>query len=226
MSSRILLVEDDEALARIVGDNLTFDGFEVEWATNSEAAIDAARHRTPDLILLDIMLPGKSGFEIFGLLQQGRRVPVIILTALSRKVDKLRGLRLGADDYVTKPFDLEELLARVHVVLRRTQHSGDRVRLGQVTVDFRARSATCGQEVIHLTNQELELLKYLAARAGSVVHRDELLREVWKYPEAPATRSVDHAIARLRKKIEPNPARPTFIHTIHGDGYYLTPSES
>ncbi len=130
---------------------------------------------------------------------------------------------MGADDYVTKPFDLEELLARVHVVLRRTRSTIERLTMGNVTVDFRARTVKSGRHVIHLTNQEFELLRYLAARRERVVPRSELLREVWKYPDTPITRSVDHAIARLRKKIEPNPARPVFIHTVHGDGYCLTP---
>lgn len=223
MGARILVVEDDVALARVLRDNLAFQGFDVEWAADGDSAITAVRARAPDLILLDIMLPGKTGFELFGLLHQRSRIPVIILTARGQKADKLRGLSLGADDYVTKPFDLEELLARVQVVLRRTRSTVERVAMGEVTVDFRTRTVKSGRRLIHLTNQELELLRYLAVRRERVVHRDELLREVWKYPDAPSTRSVDNAIARLRKKIEPNPARPVFIHTVHGDGYCLTP---
>ena len=223
MNARSLVVEDDAALARVLRDNLAFHGFEVEWAADGDAAIAAVRARAPDLILLDIMLPGQSGFELFGLLHQSSRIPIIILTARGQKADKLRGLSLGADDYVTKPFDLEELLAHVQVVLRRTRSTEERVALGEVTVDFRARTVKAGRRQIHLTHQEFELLKYLAVRRERVVHRDELLREVWKYPNAPSTRSVDNAIARLRKKIEPNPGRPVFIHTVHGDGYCLTP---
>ena len=223
MSARILVVEDDIALARVLRDNLAFQNFDVEWAADGDAAVTAVRARPPDLILLDIMLPGRSGFDVFGLLHQNGRIPVIILTARGQTSDKLRGLSLGADDYVTKPFDLEELLARVHVVLRRTRSTIERLTMGNVTVDFRARTVKSGRHVIHLTNQEFELLRYLAARRERVVPRSELLREVWKYPDTPITRSVDHAIARLRKKIEPNPARPVFIHTVHGDGYCLTP---
>jgi DNA-binding response OmpR family regulator len=223
MSARILVVEDDIALARVLRDNLAFQNFDVEWAADGDAAVIAVRSRPPDLILLDIMLPGRTGFDVFGLLHQNGRIPVIILTARGETADKLRGLGLGADDYVTKPFDLEELLARVHVVLRRTRSTLEWVTMGGVTVDFRARTVKSGRRMIHLTNQEFELLRYLAARRGRVVHRNELLREVWRYPDTPTTRSVDHAIARLRKKIEPKPACPVFIHTVHGDGYCLTP---
>jgi two-component system response regulator MtrA len=223
MNSRILVVEDDTALARVLRDNLTFQGFDVDWAVDGESALSALRTRAPDLILLDIMLPGTTGFDLLGLLHQERRVPVIILTVRSQKADKLNGLRLGADDYITKPFDLEELLARVQVVLRRTRGTTERVTLGQVTVDFRARTVTSGEALIHMTHLEFELLKYLAGKRDRVVYRDELLREVWKYRDLPITRSVDNAVGRLRKKIEPHPTRPVFLHTVRGDGYCLTP---
>jgi two-component system response regulator MtrA len=217
------VVEDDTALARVLRDNLTFQGFDVEWAADGESALSALRTRAPDLILLDIMLPGTTGFDLLGLLPEERRIPVIILTARGQKADKLKGLRLGADDYVTKPFDLEELLARVHVVLRRTRGTAERMTLGQVTVDFRARRVTSGDALIHMTHLEFELLKYLAGKRDRVVYRDELLREVWKYRDLPITRSVDNAVGRLRRKIEPHPTRPVFLHTVRGDGYCLTP---
>jgi DNA-binding response OmpR family regulator len=223
MKKRILLVEDDAGLARILRDNLTFEGFETEWVADGHLAVDRTRAFAPDLVLLDVMLPGRDGFELCSMLRQGGRTPIIMLTARSQKADKLRGWQLGADDYVTKPFDLEELLARVHAVLRRARPALDRIILGLVEIDFRARSARRGDEPIHLTAREFTLLEYLAERQDRVVFRTELLREVWGYPDAPTTRSVDHAVARLRKKIEQDPHEPRFIHTVHGDGYCLTP---
>ena len=170
------------------------------------------------------MLPDRSGFDLFETLHQGGRMPVIFLTARGETADKLRGLGLGADDYVIKPFDLAELLARVHAVLRRARGAVDRLTLGDVVIDFKSQTAVRGGETLHLTHREFELLRFLAARAGRVVHRGELLRGVWGYPDDSAsTRSVDHAIARLRRKIEPQSDQPRFIHTVHGDGYSLTP---
>jgi DNA-binding response OmpR family regulator len=150
-------------------------------------------------------------------------VPIIFLTAKGQKADKIRGLRLGADDYVTKPFDLEELLARVHAVLRRARRRDDRLTLGTVTIDFAHLTASRGSEDLDLTHRDFEILRYLAERANTIVSRDELLRAVWGHGDSSTTRAVDHAIARLRKKIEETPHRPRFIHTVHGDGYRLTP---
>jgi len=224
MRKRVLVVEDDAALGRVLRDNFEFAGFEVAWVTDGNRAVGAAREFSPDLVVLDIMLPGSAnGFELCGILRQGGRSAIIILTAKGHKADKLRGLRLGADDYITKPFDLEELLARAHAVLRRARPTVDKLVLGSVNIDFRMHLVTDGRRVVHLTHRELELLRYLAERQDHVVFRNELLREVWGYPEAPSTRSVDHAIARLRKKIEPDAHHPKFIHTVHGDGYCLTP---
>jgi two-component system, OmpR family, response regulator VicR len=170
------------------------------------------------------MLPGTSGFDLCGVLRQGSRTPIIILTARSQRADKLRGLNLGADDYITKPFDLEEFLARVRAVLRRARPSIEQLSLGPVTIDFRSQHASRHGRTLHLTHREFELLQFLAERQERVVHRTELLREVWGYLDVPSTRSVDHAIARLRKKIETDAHRPRFIHTVHGDGYCLTPA--
>lgn len=221
MKPRILVVEDDRALARVLRDNLSSVGFEVEWAGDGSAAQGKARGFAPDLIVLDVMLPDKSGFDLIGLLRRGNRTPIVMLTARGQKADKLRGLNLGADDYITKPFDLEEFIARVNAVLRRVLPSVENLELGNIRIDFRARTATRDQEDLHLTEQEFELLKYLTERKDRIVYRDELLSRVWGYPETPHTRSVDHAIARLRKKIEPDPHHPRFIHTGHGDGYRL-----
>ena len=227
MKKRILIVEDDAALSRVLRDNFEFEGYEVVCVSEGASAIRQAREFTPDLIVLDIMLPGPSdGFDLCGLLREGGRTPIIMLTAKGQKTDKLRGLNLGADDYVTKPFDLEELLARAQAVLRRARPSIDRLTLGRIVIDFQGRTATDGGADVHLTHRELELLKYLAERPDRVVFRNELLREVWGYPDTPSTRSVDHAIARLRKKIEPDAHHPQFIHTVHGDGYCLTPAGS
>lgn len=223
MKKRVLIVEDDASLARVLRDNLTFEGFEVEWAGDGHRAVDAARAFSPDLVILDLMLPGRDGFDLCGLLRQGGAVPIIMLTARSQKADKLKGLALGADDYVTKPFDIEELMARVHAVLRRSGPPVVQMALGDVVADFQRLTVTRGGEDLHLTHREFEILRYLAERQGRVVSRGELLREIWGYPDAPSTRSVDNAVARLRKKIEPDPGRPRYIHTVHGDGYLLTP---
>jgi DNA-binding response OmpR family regulator len=223
MKTRILVVEDDAALSRVLRDNLTYEGFQVECAADAREASARSKHFTPDLVVLDIMLPDGNGFDLCGHLRQGGRTPIIMLTARSQKADKLRGLELGADDYVTKPFDLEELLARIKVVLRRARPSVERLALGGVVVDFRALRATQAGRPLHLSYREFDVLRYLAERQGRVVSRAELLSQIWSYADSPLTRSVDHAIARLRKKIEPDPHRPRFIHTVHGDGYCLTP---
>jgi DNA-binding response OmpR family regulator len=223
MKKRILVIEDDAALARVLKDNLVFEGFEVECVADGNLVLPKAKSFAPDLVVLDIMLPGADGFELCGTLRQRGRTPILILTARSQKADKLLGLNLGADDYITKPFDLEEFLARVRAVLRRARPSTDRLTMGAVIIDFVSQTARRGKIDLHLTHREFEILQYLAGRQGHVVHRDELLRELWGYPQTPFTRSVDNAIARLRKKIEPDVHHPRFIHTVHGDGYSLTP---
>jgi DNA-binding response OmpR family regulator len=220
---RILIVEDDEGIARVVADNLRIDGFNVRWAATAHDALVESQSFRPDLVLLDIMLPGQaSGFDLCGVLRQGGRCGVIIVSARSQRDDKLRGLGLGADDYVTKPFDMEELEARINAVLRRTVLVVSRIRLGEIEVDFEAHTAQRGTEPLHLTHREFEILRYLAERRDRVVHRNELLREVWGVLDGSTTRSVDFAISRLRRKIEPNPPDPRFLRTVHGDGYSLT----
>jgi len=223
MTKRVLVVEDDPTLAMVLRDNLVMEGFDVTVATDGREAIDKARACAPHLVLLDVMLPGRDGFEILGLLRHGGDIPVIMLTALGQRSDKLRGLALGADDYVTKPFDLEELIARVHAVLRRASPEVTSIVLGDVTIDFGTMTARRGSARLLLARRQIELLRYLAQRQGKVVYRDELLREVWGYPDLPSTRSVDNAVLRLRKRLEPDPRHPHYLHTVHGDGYYLTP---
>jgi DNA-binding response OmpR family regulator len=223
MKKRVLLVEDDPVLTRVLRDNLTFEGFDVRSAADGNQAQALARDFAPDLVLLDVNLPGQSGFDVCEAWRQRSQVPIILLTAMGQKADKIRGLQLGADDYVTKPFDLEELLARIHAVLRRTRPFASRLVLGDVTIEFGTRKAARGSVELDLTHRDFEILQYLANRPHTIVSRDELLRAVWGYPDTAATRAVDHAIARLRKKIEEKPHKPRYIHTVHGDGYYLAP---
>jgi DNA-binding response OmpR family regulator len=221
MKQRVLVVEDDPVLTRVLSDNLAFEGFEVRAVSDGNRALGVAKEFAPDLILLDMNLPGRSGLELCEVWRRGSRTPIIVLTANGQKSDKIRGLQLGADDYVTKPFDLEELLARVHAVLRRSRPEVERLVLGTVVIDFARLKAWHGSQGIELTHRDFELLRYLAKRPNSIVRRDELLRVIWGYPDTANTRAVDHAIARLRKKIEVTPHEPRFIHTVHGDGYYL-----
>jgi DNA-binding response OmpR family regulator len=223
MKKRVLVVEDDPVLTRVLRDNLTYEGFDVQTVSDGSLAQSVARDFSPDLVLLDVNLPGQSGLELCEAWRQRSQMPIILLTAMGQKGDKIRGIKLGADDYVTKPFDLEELLARIHAVLRRTRPVADRLVLGPVTIDFKALKATRGTTDLDLTHRDFEILEYLANRPHTIVSRNELLRAVWGYPDTAATRAVDHAIARLRKKIEDTPHKPRYIHTVHGDGYYLAP---
>jgi two-component system response regulator RpaA len=224
-TARILVVEDDRALARVVADNLRLAGFDVRHAGDGHEATRIASSFHPDLVILDIMLPDTTGFDLCGALRRRGGTAVIILTALGQKTDKLHGLRLGADDYVTKPFDIDELLARVRAVLRRARSTVGLLTLGTTVVDLRRQLAWRGGSPIDLTTRECELLRYLAERRDQVVYRDELLKEVWGYPDTPLTRAVDNSIARLRKKIEPDPHHPQFIRTVFGDGYCLSSGE-
>ena len=223
MAKRILIVEDDKAIARLLRDNLEYEGFVVETCDNGHEALPSVKRFTPDLLLLDLMLPhGADGFEICRALNESpTRVPVIILSARGQKEDRIRGLTLGADDYVTKPFALDELLARVHAVLRRTKPPIEQLRLGKTLIDFKRLKAYCGTKRVELTDREFEILRCLAERAGHVVTRDELLHLVWGYSDVPLTRTVDNFIFRLRHKLEPDPRHPTYIRKAYGDGYRL-----
>jgi DNA-binding response OmpR family regulator len=223
MSRRVLIVEDDPAMSRLLQDNFRFEGFVVDSAADGAEALKKAAAFEPDLVLLDLMLPNRDGFEVCQALSAQPGAPaIIIITSRRQKDDKVRGLELGADDYVTKPFALDELLARVHAVLRRSHPKIDRIVLGDVVVDFRQFCASRGGEPLNLQHREIEVLRHLAERGGKTVGREELLRLVWGYREVPLTRTVDICIARLRRKIEPDPHHPRFIRTAHGDGYCLT----
>jgi DNA-binding response OmpR family regulator len=225
MSRRILIVEDDDALARLLTDNLCYEGFTVERTRDVPETMARLPVFAPDLLLLDLMLPVGDGLEICReLARRPARPPILILSARGRKEDKILGLDLGADDYVAKPFDLEELLARIRAVLRRREPPLlEGVTLGEIVIDFKTRSATRGGRPLPLGHRDLQILQYLGERTGKMVSRDELLKAVWGYREAPLTRAVDIAIARLRRKIEPDPREPRYIRTLHGDGYCLTP---
>jgi two-component system response regulator VicR len=226
MKKRVLVVEDDSNLSALLRENLLFEGFEVDCVADGDLALSRAKAFMPDLVVLDVMLPNRNGFELCGSLSRNGRTAILMLSARGQKTDKLRGLNLGADDYITKPFDLDEFLARVNAVLRRSRPSAEDLLLGAIRIDFISHTARRGDSDIHLTHREFELLKYLAERPGRVVSREELLKELWEYPDAALTRSVDHAIARLRRKIEPDPQQPRFIHTAVGSGYSLTPEGS
>ena len=223
MKRRILVVEDDVSLARVLCDNLVYEGFDVALAADGNRALKEHRVFNPDLVLLDLTLPGLDGFEVCRKLnREESRTGIIILTARTQKEDKLQGLRLGADDYITKPFALDELLARIEAVMRRLHPADDGLSLGSLHIDFNHYAAERNNQKVAFSQREIEVLRYMSARAGKVVTRDELLRNVWGYQNIPLTRSVDNLIARLRWKIEPDPDNPRYIHTVYGDGYRLT----
>jgi DNA-binding response OmpR family regulator len=224
MERRILIIEDDPSITLMIRDNLEYEGFKVSSVADGSRAIQAVRSFMPDLILLDLMLPGLDGYEICSAISQSTlRIPVIILSARSQSADKVRGLQLGADDYVTKPFSLDELLARVHAVIRRTSTSPAELTLGDVHIDFTALRGTKGKVSLSLTHREFEVLRLLWIHRNKVVTRNQLLRTIWGYGEIPVTRTVDHFVARLRSKIEPDPRHPRYLQTVYGDGYMLTP---
>ena len=224
MNSRILIVEDDRALAQLLKDNLDFEGYTVDWAGDGREALAKVREQAPDLVLLDLMLPQLDGLEVCRqLAATDPRTPIIIITARQRQEDKIQGLELGADDYVTKPYALEELLARIRAVLRRARPSIGHMQLGDVELDFGTHRALRGTQSLGLSNREFELLHYLAERPGKVVTREELLRAVWGYHEETLTRTIDNFVVRLRRKIEVDPRHPRYILTAHGGGYLLVP---
>jgi DNA-binding response OmpR family regulator len=226
MKRQILVVEDDVSLARILCDNLVYEGFDVALATDGHSALTKAGALNVDLVLLDLMLPKLSGMEVFRRLPpKPSRPGLIIITARDQKEDRLKAFQMGADDYVTKPFSLDELLARVHAVLRRLHPVADHLVLGQLKFDFRNYSAVHGTRPISFTQHEMELLHYMSDRAGKVVTRNELLQFVWGFESLPQTRCVDNVIARLRLKIEEDPRQPKYLLTVHGAGYRLAPGE-
>ncbi len=222
--SLILVIEDDPAILRGLADNLKFESYTVLTASAGDAGLALAREKKPDLLILDLMLPGLSGYEVCRKLRtEGNQLPILMLTARGEEADRILGLDLGADDYVTKPFSIRELLARVRALLRRAQpakpNEPDELQFGDVVVDFRSYEARKAGQPLELTRKEFGVLRYLASRAGEVLSRDELLNEVWGYERYPTTRTVDNHIASLRAKIERDPANPEYLRTVHGVGY-------
>jgi two-component system alkaline phosphatase synthesis response regulator PhoP len=220
---RVLLVEDEPGLVLTLTDRLRAEGYEVGVATDGPSGLERGAREAWDVILLDIMLPGKNGFDVCrDLRQKGVTTPVIMLTARGQIVDKVLGLKIGADDYLTKPFDMLELLARIEVQLRRTPDSSSapqRFTFGDVVLDARKAEVTRGGEAIDLSAREFLLLKYFLEHRGDAVTREQLLNDVWGYHAMPSTRTVDVHVAWLRQKIEPNPHYPQHLLTIHGIGY-------
>jgi DNA-binding response OmpR family regulator len=221
---RVLIVEDEPVLAQGLAEALGFQGYACDVRGDGRSGLEAARQGGYDVLLLDLMLPEVSGFEVIETLRaEGSRLPTIVLTAKGAEEDKVRGLDLGADDYVTKPFALRELVARVGAQVRRTRlDRGDGVRFEAdgIAFDLGRLVAVRGEEEIPLTPREGDILLYLRSHEGNVVTREEFLLEVWKYPTANVeTRTVDNTLAALRKKIERNPADPRIIRTVRGKGY-------
>jgi two-component system response regulator VicR len=225
---RILIIEDDISILKGLEDVLVFKSYEVLTATDGEKGYEAVIDEKPDLVILDIMLPKMDGFTICKKLRtEGNTTPILMLTARGEEPDKVKGLDIGADDYVTKPFSLPELLARVRALLRRTPEGGKvspppaSIQIGDVLVDFKKHEALQGKKALNMSPKEFGILKYLATRIGEVVSRDELLDEVWGYDLYPTTRTVDNHIAQLRSKIEKDPTDPKYLVTVHSVGYKL-----
>jgi DNA-binding response OmpR family regulator len=223
---RVLIVEDDEAMSVALRDGFEYEGYSVTLATDGEAGLQLATADRPDLILLDVMLPKRTGLDICRQLRgEGNSVPIIMLTARGQEIDKVLGLKLGADDYITKPFGFMELLARAEAVLRRSTGQTaplDVYRFGDVVLDFKAHEARKAGRPIDLSPREFQLLAFFIQHRGEIVTREKLLDAVWDYNAIPFTRTVDMHIAKLRKKIEDNPADPKHIVTVHRLGYKLT----
>jgi two-component system alkaline phosphatase synthesis response regulator PhoP len=223
-AKRVLLVEDEPGLVVTLTDRLKSEGYQVSSATDGPSAIGLASKQHFDVILLDVMLPGVSGFDVCrDLRQQGIKTPIIMLTARGQVMDKVLGLKIGADDYLTKPFDMLELLARVEVQLRRASAlsgtSAAEYRFGDVTVNFRKAEVVRAGTPLELSAREFLLLKYFIEHREATLTRDELLNEVWGYHSMPSTRTVDVHVAWLRQKIEDNPRHPQYVLTVHGMGY-------
>jgi DNA-binding response OmpR family regulator len=223
---RILVVEDNPDLAFGLRNNLEIEGFEVLLAEDGLTGLAMARDSSPDVIILDLMLPGIDGYKVLRTLRdEGRETPVLILTAKGEEADKVRGFRLGADDYVTKPFGVLELMARVQALLRRSGHAAEpteaSVKFGDVAVHPASRVVTRKEEAVELTPMEFELLLALLRRRGAVATRTELLREVWGYHAAVVSRTVDTHVAELRRKLEDDPSQPRHILTVRKAGYRL-----
>ncbi|HVF49141.1 MAG TPA: response regulator transcription factor [Pyrinomonadaceae bacterium] len=223
---KVLIVEDDQAMAVALRDGFTYEGYAVQVARDGSAGLRLASEKGLDLVILDVMLPRMSGLDVCKQLRSaGNSTPIIMLTARGQEIDKVLGLKTGADDYVTKPFSFLELMARVEAVLRRASkplESIESVRFGDVAVNFKSFEATKGARPLELSPREYKMLKYFVEHRGEVVTRDQLLDAVWGYDGLPLTRTVDMHIAKLRQKIEETPSDPRYIITVHRVGYKFT----
>jgi len=221
--AKILIVEDEPSMVAGLRDNFEFEGYEVITALDGLSGLNRALHESPDLIVLDVMMPRMSGLDVCKQLKAKQStVPIIMLTARGQEVDKVVGLELGADDYVTKPFSIRELLARVNAVLRRAKSNGQEAEqyfFGDVEVNVRMCQVTRAGKPLEFSTKEFDLLKYFLVHRGETLSRDRLLEEVWGYEHFPTTRTVDTHILRLRQKVEPKPDDPRYILTVHGTGY-------
>jgi len=219
----ILVIEDDISILRGLKDNLEYEGYTVFTETNGEKGLQAALRKNTDLILLDIMLPGMNGYEICRKLKNEKPgLPVIMITARGSEMDKVSGLDIGANDYMTKPFSIPELMARIRAVFRRTAvNSGipDEYCFGKIKLDFKKLKAFRDNQEIKLSSKEFAIMEYFIRHEGEAVHRHDLLNEVWGYESLPTTRTIDNFILDLRKKLEENPSKPRFIESVRDIGY-------
>ena len=226
--ARVLIVEDDSSLLFGLKKNLQFEGYEVLTASDGEAGLGLAVDERPDLIILDVMLPRMNGFEVCEVLRSNKvETPVIFLTAKALESDKVTGLTLGGDDYMTKPFSVAELLARIQTVLRRVNASeGEKLTIGPLELDLSGRSVLLEGKEVNLTTKEFELLCFMARNIGKVLPRERILQKVWGYNYYGTARTIDNFINRLRQKIEENPLEPRFLLTVRGVGYKFRSPQS
>jgi len=227
MRKKILIIEDEVDLIKGLKLNMSDEGFDVDWAVNGAEGLRKALEETPDLIILDIMLPEMDGLEVCRELRHKNiNIPVIMLTAKGGEIDKVVGLEIGADDYMTKPFSIRELLARIKAHLRHAEREEEAVSkvysFGDIEIDFAQFKVRRKGEELDITSLELEIIKYFIAHKGVVVSRDDLLDKVWGYESYPTTRTVDNHILKLRKKIEEDPSHPKYILSVYGGGYRFT----
>ncbi len=224
--TKILIVEDEPNMRLGLKDNLEFEGYDVDIAEDGEVGLDKILNQNYDLVIMDVMMPGMSGFDVCkNVRKSGLATPIILLTAKGEEIDKVLGLELGADDYVTKPFSLRELLARVKAILRRKESFSDidnkPVKIGKLIIDFNGYKAESGKKDVQMSHKEFEILHYLWKKRNTTVSREDLLTEIWGYDETPTTRTVDNFILKLRQKLELDPNHPKIILTVHGIGYKM-----
>jgi two-component system alkaline phosphatase synthesis response regulator PhoP len=227
MNENVLLIEDEKALSQTLSDRLQAEGYVVNFARDGNDGLDKATRLPFDLIILDVMLPGKNGFDVCREIRQaGLATPILMLTARGQTAEKIVGLKLGADDYVTKPFDMLELMARVEALLRRTPSKSGQTAMQQVRsirIDLRGTEVWRDGKLVPLSAREFQLLQYFLEHKGETVSRDQILREVWGYNATAFTRTVDVHVASLRQKLEDDPKQPSLILTVPGFGYKLVP---